>query len=191
MAGCGPSWRLVLLFSVIFLAIASAQLPTCEPFAGSPSYCSSIVTYPVYLPPGLTQEILAAALLKDLPEQAFGYIEPECRRYTILVRAIPTLHTRGNSPPTNRWHVDKPSALATALIPSCPHCRCVMILAPRSIRYVSVISGTALMAQLCADSLRAGGKNLTNCDNEKDLMNPTSNLFQDVSVRTLYQLFSY
>ena len=49
------------------------------------------------------------------------------------------------------------------------------------------------MAQLCADSLRAGGKNLTNCDNEKDLMNPTSNLFQDVSVHThtLYQLVSY
>jgi hypothetical protein len=84
MAGAGLSC--FFLLAALCLAGVSGQLPTCESFAGSPSYCANSVTYPVFLPPGVTQEYLATSLLNELPEALLGFIPTDCRPYTILVR---------------------------------------------------------------------------------------------------------
>lgn len=82
--------RTVLLLLLLLLAalLPSASAQTCEPFAGSPTYCDCLTDYDVYVPPGVTQATLASTLLADLPENLVPLIPPDCRNDTLLVRVL-------------------------------------------------------------------------------------------------------
>lgn len=68
---------LALLLSLLLFSACRAQ--TCEPFAGSPSVCSGLIGYPVWLPPGTTQAELARQFVSS-GALASSLLPGECAR---------------------------------------------------------------------------------------------------------------
>jgi hypothetical protein len=60
----------IAVFSVLLLWAVAEVRPTtaqaCEVFAGFPGECSSFVDYPVFVPPGLNQSMLAGNIVQSV-----------------------------------------------------------------------------------------------------------------------------